>query len=550
MNPIEELMEHVALLKGDLVQQGPAVDLRIRQATGCYYTPEAVGRELARSLAREVRRSAHSGLSICDPFCGDGRLVNWFLEEGDFKPENRASHTLRVWDMDEGAVDLATSTIAGAVDRLGLRADIAGCATNTFLHAPNEFGTFDVVITNPPWETVKPDRRTLAVLPEGERETYVRGLRAFDEVLSKRYPEAQPTRKFAGWGTNLSRPGLMASYQLLRPGGMLGIVMPSSIFGDGLHVPLRKWLFASGDVLQVVSFSAESKHFDGMDVPFVTAIVRKREAKRRHRTSLRLAHRGPAEAQADTTVDVRSPAFVASGYRLPLVPSAMPIHLQHQLLHLPTFNDLLTEGLFWAGRELDETGVMKRLSPQGDIEFFKGKDIQRFGDSGPSGKLLAAECGQFRSTSHTRIAWRDISRPSQLRRIQATLLDAGPITGNSLGVAYSPSGSRSDLLWMLGVMSSIAFESQLRAHLATGHVSLGSLRGVRVPILNRASVEYRSIVEAAEGLMAKDTSAAGPLETAAFRAYGLSSGAIQHLLGSHRWFPDMPSLSQIKASGE
>ena len=115
--------------------------------------------------------------------------------------------------------------------------------------------------------------------------------------------------------------------------------------------------------------------------------------------------------------------------------------------------------------------------------------------------------------------WRDISRPSQKRRIHASLLPPGPVTGNSVSVAYFRDGDLPRLLTLLGLVSSMPFELQVRSLLMTNHVSLSVMRAGRLPILDGPAAER--VAEAAYSCMAGEPGAEATLERAAGAAYGL-----------------------------
>lgn len=83
-----------------------------------------------------------------------------------------------------------------------------------------------------------------------------------------------------------------------------------------------------------------------------------------------------------------------------------------------------------------------------------------------------------------------LQRQSSARRVIATIIPPGVVTGNSLNVLIPKRMSYELLLAVLGVFNSVIFEAQVRASISTNHLSVGAIRRIRVPDLSsRTNVE-------------------------------------------------------------
>jgi len=475
-------MLHLEFLKMNDAQGQGAF---LKRAAGRYFTGQSVGSHLARALARELHQANPEAreLRIVDPFAGDGRLITWLIEAWNQLGYPRVLWQVELWDLDVSYFDEALEELTSlGLGRRWLKP--AFRKVDAFKYAREAGQVFDAVVTNPPWELLKPDRREICQLPEGMQQEYIAKLREYDQWISSCYPLSQPKRKFAGWGTNLSRVGLEVCLRLTRRNGLVGAVMPASVFADDQSANLRKQLLDTNSLLDLAYYPAEAKQYGGADVASATMVFL-REGPRKKSVPLLSYREGKPGPSAKIRIDRKT--LEALEYVLPVAFGSRAIKLLTRLAStLPRWRDFEkgADAFLWAGREVDETGSARWLSKssQGQPLFIKGRMIERFGVcEEPSAYVGRPGWKAPSSVAHPRIVWRDVSRPSQKRRMIATVIPADWAAGNSLGVLHLRHHNEQTLKALLGVINSTTFEFQLRAYLATGHVSLSSLRKVALP---------------------------------------------------------------------
>ncbi|MHB0679192.1 hypothetical protein ACX4MV_11445 [Roseomonas mucosa] len=499
------------------------------RVAGRFYTPDVLASDLAVQLADqlEVRASRNllgSNVRACDPFCGDGRLIVALLMEAAQRDCLRGrSWTVTLHDVERDAVEGASVSVSAAALSLGVKVRIRAIVGDSLATAAPQ--RHDVVMTNPPWELVKPDTRELAHMPQLAREDHRARLRALSDSLDTRFPEARADRAWAGWGTNLARCGWALSLRSCVPGGVLGIVLPSTILADQASATMRRSALLESRLVDIAVYPSEARLFARVDQPVVAATfvaeessgvdasLRVFDANRLMRARSRLVI-GEAELEQD-------------GCALPVGIGAETCSLLAGLSGLPRLSDLEGRGSssLWTGREMDETRIDTKVEPGLRYPFVKGRMVRRHGVAeAPSCSVLPALASRFRSTRFERIAWRDVARASQRRRMIGTVIPAGWVAGNSLHLAHFRDGDPERLRALHAVLSSFVLELQVRSRLATGHMSLGIVRMARIPPLEGSVV--RKLARVGEAALAHGGEAQASLEVAVARAYGLDREAM------------------------
>jgi len=224
---------------------------------GRFYTPEFIVANLADITIRGISLRKLDSFRVADPFCGDGRLVVALLNRArELGISHKTVWHVSLWDCDSTAVQEAASAVVSAARKACIRVRLDTRCQDSLLALQSDWGSFDCVITNPPWETLKPDSRETAGANGKKRTVYLRALKMYDQRLAMVLPLSQPRRKFSGWGTNLSRCGTEVAFKLLKHRGICSIVIPPSLLTDQSSSALREWMWKNVTFLDVCHYPA------------------------------------------------------------------------------------------------------------------------------------------------------------------------------------------------------------------------------------------------------------------------------------------------------
>lgn len=213
-----------------------------RKQRGTWYTPDALVTPTVERTLSPLLEQAPAALRICDPAAGGGTFLVAALRalQRAGMPTERAALALHGVDIDSTAAVLAALAVHeacgdAAPDPRALAANIR--PGDGLRDLPD--GSFDAVLTNPPWETMQ-------ATPEA---------RARIAALRPRF-DHQGAGKLYTYRLFLER-----SHQLLRAGGRFGLVLPASLWFDRDAAPLRQLLLDACDWEWLFGFENRKRLF-------------------------------------------------------------------------------------------------------------------------------------------------------------------------------------------------------------------------------------------------------------------------------------------------
>jgi Alw26I/Eco31I/Esp3I family type II restriction m6 adenine DNA methyltransferase len=514
-----------------------------QRANGRFYTPDILAVDLAAQILAGLNNRAEpytagSIITLADPFCGDGRLITAVLQAASLSDRlaSLAFHVV-LQDIEPAAVDQAHQAVLTASAHLGLRVKVRGVVADSFLHPI--IPLCDAVITNPPWELLKPDSRETSSLSPAAKRQYLAYLRERSDELDSSFPESKADKSWAGWGTNLARCGWEVAIRSCRKSGILGIILPSSILSDQASLSMRRSVVERCKLMNLAAFPPEARLFAKVDQPVIAAtflVESEKDYASRGDTSARMRmFDRHSRLSSEHSISWSSSALKPYGFGVRVGFGAeSATSFFDKFRSLPTFGSL--EGTknsdLWAGRELDETNLKSKLVGTGRNPFLKGRTVVRHStEIHPEFYVPPAVAASLRSVGHERLVWRDVARASQKRRMVTTLVPPGWVTGNSLHVAHFRKDEGTRLRALYAIASSFVFEFQVRALLSTGHMSLGVVRQARIPSLTGKLT--RRLGDLAERVLTTNEAGAEErLEVAVALAYGLDRDEMAKVLSS------------------
>jgi hypothetical protein len=408
-------------------------------------------------------------------------------------------------------------------------------------------GGFDAVLGNPPWEVLRADTGD-AARRAGDRAGQKERLRFFR--ASGVYP-------LQGDGhANQYQLFAERALQLLRPGGRLGLILPSGLATDHGSARLRAALCDTLEIDRLFGFTNRDGIFPiHRDVRFL--LLTGRRGGKTDRLQCRFGVRDAAwldtlpDSAALDPPDAR-PVVISRGMLQKCDPDHLAIpELEHArdldiLMHVVDSTPKLSDAAGWNirfGRELnatDDRGHFVERTRADVLPVVEGKHLEPFRtlvDRATIG-IRRADAARLLDRAQTfdrdRLAYRDVASATNKLTVIAAVLPAGTVSTHTLFCSKTPMGSASQYC-LLALMNSLVANYLVRLQVTT-HVTASLISRLPVPRPARDSSEFVALAS-----LARDLSRTGidanwdaytRLNTLAARLYGLSREQYEHVVST------------------
>ncbi len=412
---------------------------------------------------------------------------------------------------------------------------------------------FDAVLGNPPWDMIRADAGSADARAHGRNDT----------ASTVRFTRDSGIYGAQSVGhSNRYQLFVERAMALTRPGGRIGLVLPSGLATDHGSAGLRRKLFSTCDVDALVGIDNHHGVFPiHRSVRFVLVTASAGSATTRIACRLDLDDPAELERLGD------EPADATTWFRVQLTPTAIE-RLSGPDLAIPSLRNTTdlaiverATSLFpplgdpsgWGarfGRELNATDDRDAFHPAGRtlLPVFEGKHLEPFRVSRANirhhihprdaARLLAD--GRYR---RPRLAYRDVASATNRVTLIAALLPADSVSTHTVFCLRSPLPLRVHY-FLCGLFNSLVVNFLVRLRVST-HVTTAIVERLPIPTAHLAPAAFREIAALARLLARRDDSdARARLNARVAELYQLSAEEFEHLLNT---FPLIPLEDRRRA---
>ena len=476
-----------------------------------------------------------------------GEIMNHLLQ--DSFAEYGIKFEQAVWDKVRGALGKPVKRVVTVADVTALHPFHWGYVFDEIMQ---KRGGFDIIITNPPWEIVKPQAKEFFQEHSGLVSKNKMTIKAFEKEQEKllkdgeiraawleylsRFPHlsawlrATPQFKHqsaivggrkTGSDINLYKLFTEQCFNLLRDGGECGIVIPSGIYTDLGAKGLRDLLFDENRVTGLFCFENRKTIFEGVDSRFKFVVLTFEKgggtecfptAFMRH--DVAELERFPTEGALELRVDLIR-RLSPDSHSLMEFKSEMDVRIAGKMLKFPSLGDSV--GGKWSFSLCNEFHMSNdshcfKTEPKiGRLTLFEGKMIHQFThqfadarywvDEKDGRALLLGrtqDSGQTLNYQCYRMGHRSIASNTNERTMIAAILPPKTFFGHSIN-ASSGKISEKELLFITSILNSFTVDYSLRQRVTT-NLTMFYVYQLPVPRLTETDAAFPPIVERAAKL--------------------------------------------------
>jgi hypothetical protein len=411
-------------------------------------------------------------------------------------------------------------------------------------------GGFDAVLGNPPWDMVRGDSGDAAT--RGDRRTAARRLLDFARGSGVYVTDS---------GAHVNRYQLFVerALQIVRPGGRIGLVLPSGATSDAGAASLRRHLFDRAEVDAIVGLDNRGAIFPiHRSVRF--ALLTATAGRPSERIACRFGVTDAAQLDGIDEIERTPAAFPVTVSRpflarvsgdddlgLPELAGAIDLQI---LEKISAVHPWLSSPDGWHarfGRELNATDDRHAFVPAtgapGTRPVIDGRHIGPFRVALDASRRELSPAASFprRVPRRARLAYRDVASATNRLTLIAAIVPARAVTTHTLFCLRTPLESERQLT-LCALMNSFVANYLVRLRVNT-HVTVAIVSRLPVPPLapdDPASVRLADCARVLSQATApvEELSEYVELQALAAGAYGLTPEELAHVLAT---FPLVPS---------